>query len=224
MKKNRMMRLASILLVCVLLTTSVISGTFAKYTTKIDSEDSARVANWGFERSNSMDITDLFAKAYKMDDKSAFATNSVVAKEDVIAPGTCGQATFAFKYDEASGTAPEVAYTFEVSTAGSECHDDIQTNANIKWALDSQAEDKWGTWSDLMKDIEALDGNAYGTAKYLPNMLPAAFGTNDPVHTIYWKWEFSTGDDADTVDTNMGNDNALADVVIKITITATQVD
>ena len=31
MKKNKMMRLAAILLVCVLMTTSVISGTFAKY-------------------------------------------------------------------------------------------------------------------------------------------------------------------------------------------------
>ena len=48
MKKNRMMRLASVLLVCVLLTTSVISGTFAKYVTSVESTDEARVANWGF--------------------------------------------------------------------------------------------------------------------------------------------------------------------------------
>ena len=64
MKKNRMMRLASILLVCVLLTTSVISGTFAKYTTSVSSEDKARVAYWGFQSSNSMDISGLFVATY----------------------------------------------------------------------------------------------------------------------------------------------------------------
>jgi len=42
-----MMRLASALLVCVLLSTSVISGTFAKYVTTNKAEDTARVAKWG---------------------------------------------------------------------------------------------------------------------------------------------------------------------------------
>ena len=59
MKKNRIMRLASILLVCVLLTTSVISGTFAKYTTSQDASDSARVAHWGFNAAADFDL-DLF--------------------------------------------------------------------------------------------------------------------------------------------------------------------
>ncbi len=49
MKKNRMMRLASGLLVAVLLTTSMIAGTFAKYTTQDSAKDSARVAKWGVE-------------------------------------------------------------------------------------------------------------------------------------------------------------------------------
>ena len=43
MKKNKMMRLASFLLIAVLLTTSVISGTFAKYVTTDAQWDSARV-------------------------------------------------------------------------------------------------------------------------------------------------------------------------------------
>lgn len=47
MKKNTMMRIASVLLVVVLLTTSVISGTFAKYITSDDAQDSARVAKFG---------------------------------------------------------------------------------------------------------------------------------------------------------------------------------
>ena len=48
MKKNRAMRLAALLLVAVLMSTCGISGTFAKYVTEVSSEDSARVAYWGF--------------------------------------------------------------------------------------------------------------------------------------------------------------------------------
>ena len=45
MKKNKAMRLASALMVLTLLTTCVISSTFAKYTTSANGEDSARVAS-----------------------------------------------------------------------------------------------------------------------------------------------------------------------------------
>ena len=46
MKKNKMMRIASVLLVAVLLSTCVISGTFAKYTSSATSTDTATVAKW----------------------------------------------------------------------------------------------------------------------------------------------------------------------------------
>ena len=49
MRKNKMMRLASSLLVAVLITTSTISGTFSKYTTQDKASDAARVAKWGVE-------------------------------------------------------------------------------------------------------------------------------------------------------------------------------
>lgn len=47
MKKNVMMRVASFLLVAVLISTSAISGTYAKYVTEGSGTDSARVAKWG---------------------------------------------------------------------------------------------------------------------------------------------------------------------------------
>ena len=49
MKKNKMMRLASAMMVLTLMSTSVISGTFAKYVTKGEATDKARVAKWGVE-------------------------------------------------------------------------------------------------------------------------------------------------------------------------------
>lgn len=47
MKKNKIMRIASVLLVAVILTTCAISGTFAKYVTSGSGSDTARVAKFG---------------------------------------------------------------------------------------------------------------------------------------------------------------------------------
>lgn len=47
MKKNIMMRLSAVLLVAVLLTTCVISGTWAKYTKTGAADETARVAAFG---------------------------------------------------------------------------------------------------------------------------------------------------------------------------------
>ena len=221
MKKNRMMRAAAVLLVAVLLTTSVISGTFAKYVTSVESSDKARVANWGFERTNSMDLTNLFLGSY-----TNVASNN---GDDVIAPGTEGSTTFSFAYDGTNGTeGPEVAYTFEVKVDAS-CDAAILANKNILWKLDDE---DYGSWDDMIADITALSGSTTGKQQYAPNTLPTAFTDKDEVHTISWKWIFdenaankeATTVNGDELDTLMGNDNDLANCSIKITITATQVD
>lgn len=213
MKKNKMMRVASVLLIAVLMSTCAISGTFAKYTTSVSSSDSARVAKWGFEPV-AMDITGLFDKVY-----DEGATDYTVESEvDVIAPGTQGFAQFAFAYDEANGiNAPEVDYTFKVDITGTECDDSIKNNPNIQWKLDSG---DYGTWAQFIAALEALDGDE----DYEAGELPAGFGTADNTHTIYWRWIFTTGVASDEMDTDMGNADDLADVKIVIKITATQID
>lgn len=233
MKKNTMMRIASVLLVAVLLSTSVISGTFAKYTSSVTSNDSARVAKWGFT-ATAIDISDLFKTAYIADEMHSAA--------DAIAPGTTNSDTFNFTFGGASGiTAPEVAYTFTVSTADSFCDALIQGNKAIQWKLDTG---EWGTWEQLIAAIEALAGDASGTKQYAPNTLPTAFGSSSPSHTISWQWIFSptntyymkdgalvesgtagaTQMTQDELDTYMGNMETLEDLTLKITVTATQLD
>lgn len=217
MKKNTMMRVASALLVAVLLTTCAISGTFAKYTTSVTSEDKARVAYWGFQSTNTMDLTDLFKDAYD---------TTVGASVDVIAPGTTGSETFQFKYDETNGSAPEVAYTFEVSTAGSTIGAKIEENVNILWSLDGVEfvhDGSGSSWDKLIAAIEALDGNKPDN-RYEEGQLPDAFGTGDNTHSISWRWIFSNSDANDVFDTAMGNAAALEEVKLVIKITATQID
>ena len=108
MKKNRMMRAASFLLVAVLLTTSVISGTFAKYVTTATGSDSARVAKWG------VTITangEMFKTNY---DNTAI---SAVAEEDIVAPGTTGSLV-AMTLSGAPEVKVEVKYESELTLTG----------------------------------------------------------------------------------------------------------
>ena len=225
MKKNRTMRVATLLLALTLITSCFVGGTFAKYTSSVNSQDSARVANWGFEPS-AIDLTGLFDMVY-----NGNGDTSVSAETDVIAPGTTGSDTFKFVYDESAGKYPEVAYTFTVDTTGSTIHNDVKSNTNIQWKLDNG---DWGTWDELMTAIKTLSGDDSGSAAYAPGTLPTAFGSDDTEHTVSWQWVFETADVDDTetnemvaqdvIDTNMGNANTLADVTLKITITATQLD
>ena len=85
MKKNRMMRVASILLVAVLLTTSAISGTFAKYVTSDSVSDSARVAKWGVTVTTT---GSLFEHQYSYASDSTKSSVIRVDAGDVVAPGT----------------------------------------------------------------------------------------------------------------------------------------
>lgn len=212
MKKTKLMRAALLLLVLTLVTSCFVGGTFAKYTTSANGTDSARVAKWGFNNA-SVVLTDLFKTAY---DKN------VQGKVDVIAPGTTNSATFSFAYGGAT-TAPEVAYTFEVSTTGSTCDLSIKENTNIQWKLDNG---EWGTWDALITAIEALDGNRDDN-KYAPGELPTAFNATDGnKHTVAWQWLFDTANDAtqDVTDTDMGNADELAKVELVITVSATQID
>lgn len=226
MRKNKMMRAASGLLVAVLLSTCAISGTFAKYTTSANGTDSARVAKWGF-KSASVELTDLFKKSYNNADGKMTVNSGNT--EDIIAPGTTNSGAFSFTYggedldkNDTTVDAPEVAYEFTVSTDGSSVDSSIQANKNIQWRLDDNA---WGTWDKMIADVKALSGDSSGKKEYAPNTLPDAFNSNNlNKHTVSWQWIFSTDTAADTEDTRMGNMDELDDVTLKITVTATQID
>ncbi|MBQ2062339.1 MAG: hypothetical protein II458_06650 [Oscillospiraceae bacterium] len=97
MKKNRVMRVFSLLLALTLISTCAISGTFAKYVTKAEGEDQARVAKWGILLT--MEGDKMFAPEYEADDttfESQDGTKMSVRVDpnydgdikDLVAPGT----------------------------------------------------------------------------------------------------------------------------------------
>ena len=96
MKKNTMMRLAAVMLMCVLLTTSVVGGTFAKYVTSDSDTDIARVAKWGVNVEVVVDgafATEYNAKSAVNDHDGNAIVHTVVSADNnknVLAPGTHG--------------------------------------------------------------------------------------------------------------------------------------
>ena len=200
MKKNRMMRLASILLVCVLLTTSVISGTFAKYTSTASASDTARVAKWGWG-STTISI-DLFDDTYDGTVDSADDAN-------VIAPGT--KKTGKLIWTPAASFAPEVDYTLSFAIDNTT---DIPAilEAELDWVLKIDSVETTYTTFDALK--AALEAKTYsGEASVVGPTVDIEIG---------WVWAFDGGDDA--ADTYLGNMDTLADLNIDITMTATQVN
>ena len=200
MKKNRMMRMAAVLLVCVLLTTSVISGTFAKYTSEATGTATARVAKWGWGETTI--AIDLFDDVYGTSVDSADDAN-------VIAPGTAKTAAIVWTADESF--APEVDYTLSFKVADTTDIPEI-LEAELDWTLkiDGVAQ-SFTTFTALKNALEAktYPGNADDDAP-------------DVNIEIGWSWAFNGGDDA--ADTYLGNMDPLASLTIAVTMTATQVD
>ena len=216
MRKNKMMRAASGLLVATLLTTCVISGTFAKYTTTTSGSDNARVAYWGFNQDADTTIA-LFADTYtNVDSENG---------DKVIAPGTDGTSTFKFVYDENNkAKKPEVAYTFKVDAAITGDHSKLDADKSFKWTLQKKGDTsatEYQTADALVAAIKALSGDPSGTKTYNPGELPTAFTAADEEYTVGWKWDF---EGQDVKDTELGNEADLENVDLSISITATQID
>ena len=204
MKKNRMMRLASILLVAVLLSTSVISGTFAKYTSTSSDSDTARVAKWDIKLENETMVEtftfDLFNTTTA--DLNNVATSGSNADDVVIiAPGTSG--SFEINLKNASEVNAEYTIAYTIVS-----NDDIP----LQFSTDGT---NWAT------DIATLN-----VTKVAINM-----GVDVPV-VVRWRWAFE-GTDAgapagqtNETDTDLGEAAVAADkkIEVKAVVTVDQVN
>ena len=106
-KINRIIMISvSVLLSLVLITSSVLSGTFAKYVTgeKSVSSNTGTVASWGI----TVDVGDHLEKQYS-NSESKIVVNTI-GTTDVIAPGTSGS----LAWFRVSGN-PEVAFDIDLS-------------------------------------------------------------------------------------------------------------
>lgn len=161
MKKNKVMRLSSGLLVLTILTTCIISGTFAKYVTGDKEQDFARAAKWGVTTTISGALFGQHYGAFEADSEgtevdgsnqiSAAYTGSVdrtaggVADtgENIVAPGTKSENMTV----SISGT-PEVAGKIAVTV------DDTEgKNYSDIWL----ASGKYGVMTDVTETVKTSD-------------------------------------------------------------------
>lgn len=233
MKKNVMMRLASFLLVAVLISTSAISGTYAKYVTADEGSETARVAKFGV----SIDAKSfgMFEADYKTDDTTATfeGTYSVSAaaddRDDVMAPGTSG--SFAdIKIKGTPEVAVAVAIVSDVAISGNWIVDgDFYCPIVITVGTKAISGLDYSSATAFADAIKAeIDGKS---AQYKPNTdLSGIYDTTNL--DLAWAWAFETGEDEAAKTANNKKDTALGDravaedleISIGVEISVTQID
>ena len=194
MKKNKTMRIASVVMMAALLSTCAISGTFAKYTSASTGTATARVAKWDIrlgqsEQHMTDEFTfDLFNTTYDNEAVKSATTDKV------IAPGTTG--SFEINIQNKSEVAAKYWIDFTEKKT--------DPNIPLQYSTDQM---NWET------DINKLD------IKQEAAFELAIDTTANPV-TIYWKWDFNGND---TTDTELGT-AGTATVTVTAKVTAEQVD
>jgi hypothetical protein len=223
MKKNNMMRIASVLLVAVLMSTCAISGTFAKYVTSANSSDSARVAKFGVVITANGNI---FAADY----------NGKVTAEggtpDVVAPGTSGKLA-SMTLSGKPEVSVEVTYTGTVQLTG-------WTNSNGKFYCPVKVNVAgtnlcgldYATSADFITAIQ--DNIASYSKTYAPNTDLSTVGIGAESLKISWEWAYEDAttylngaQQNDTDDTFLGDQAAAGNastILISLVTTVTQVD
>lgn len=225
MKKNKMMRLASAMMVLTLMSTSVISGTFAKYVTQDSASDSARVAKWGVEVV--VEGSDLFSDKYE--DGNETVVSSVV-NEDVVAPGTKNDEGVKFTLKgkpevdvNVSITVEEVKDVFlkagsyaDMTTGNDKDYFTFNTDYYpVVFTLSngSGTELKSGKLTEIKTYLEGLSKKCEANT----DLGSSALGTGiDGEYVLTWAWEFPTAEDKETdqKDTLLGN--LAADSALKV--------
>lgn len=210
MKKNKTMRVASLLLALVLVTTCFVGATFAKYVSEASAEDAVVVAKWSFKVNN--EEIAVTGSAPELDFnlfetiKDSNGSTEADVKAGLIAPGTSG--SFSFDVENSSEVTANYTIAFK------------QTQANMPTGYTAPI--KFYSDAAFQNEIQATEG------VYTLQGGELTSGTSAAAQTVYWQWAYSTGADADAIDTAIGiaaqTGSAVPSITINTTVTATQVD
>lgn len=233
MKKIKTMRIASVLLIAVLLTTSVISGTFAKYVTRGEIGDSARVAKFGVTISGS---GTLFAQTYFAADAGESNSNRPGVGADVF-DGTWSSLTVESSNGDslvAPGTKNDAGLSLAVAGAP-------EVDVKVTLKIEEGSKDVWlaeGWFAD--RTTAATGDPFYNASLYTPIVYTLALnntvlktgtlaeikdfldggyslyvdantvmsGDTALTYTLTWAWDF----DDDGKGTNDKQDTLLGDI------------
>lgn len=175
MKKNRLFMLGLVTVFVAVLSLTLVSSTFARYTSTVTGQDSAKVAKWAFDyNSSSLDLAqnDVAFKLFETINDTKDGLDETDVADGRIAPGTCG--SFALSFQNKSEVTATLSVAFdEVTISG----------VPLEFSFNSD-------FTDSVDDIAELSWNQ--------NL---AIGSAAIEKTIYWRW---VEDGDNTVDTNLG--------------------
>ena len=247
MKRNKMMRLASMLLVAVLVTTTTISGTYAKYVTTDGASDTARVAKFGVVVSAE---GGLFDTTYKTGtntpggvgavdtDGTVLSVESYNGTDKLVAPGTKNTDGITFSI---TGT-PEVDVNISLAyrTLGGTYDNDVFLGkpADGKEYPDMTtgdvdgftfAEDYYPVKYTLVHTPAGGGAATTGNLAAIKTKLNTVFATtfvdaNTPLESTFgtfkltWEWEFEPGADEAARKAVNQKDTMLGDLMANPTI------
>lgn len=249
-RNNWTMRAAGMMLALVLITSSFVGGTFAKYTTSGNGEDSARVAKFGVNVEVSANNV-MFKKEYETDNidaKNASISLSVkheksTSPEFLVAPGTkvddAVKLSITGKPEVAVNVKIEVDPALDVYLLAGTYNDPTKASGTFK--LDK---DYHPVKFTLKREGTVLkDGVPLTEIKnYLENTLSKNYGPNENLGsylenlTLSWEWPYEGEGVNDAADTLLGNLTAGVGVgsvpigkywntiQFKLTATVTQID
>jgi len=227
-------------MIATMLTTSIVSGTYAKYVTSDSAKDSARVAKFGVTVAAS---GSLFDTSYENGDGTITVVSST--DEKVVAPGTKSDEALTFSISGEPEVSVKVAIDVEYEESTSDVFlkagtypdmttddpgDTFTLNADyhpIKYTL-SKGSDKilnGGTMKDLKSALATAVNSNIGSNMELADTLGE--------YSITWEWAFEQGQDqADTLlgDLAAGTVNGIdaanynLNTNIEFTVSVTQID
>ena len=227
MKKNRMMRVASALMVAVLLSTCAISGTFAKYITEKESTDTARVAKFGVDLAVTVD--GAFATEYDADTTATDKLGAAIAKtvvasstdqDNLVAPGTKGDLMASATIQ---GT-PEVAVNVKQEATLVLTNWAVEGTYYCPLVITVDGAKFYGMdYTSAAEFIAAVEAALDSDVNYAPNT------DLTDTHSVTWAWAFegTDGKQTDVKDTALGDYAAKTDdIEISFTykVTVTQID
>ena len=243
MKKNKSMRLAGGLMIATMLSTSIVSGTYAKYVTSDNAEDSARVAKFGVTVTAS---GSLFDKTYyavnnanngnKPGNGTADTDNTTLTVEsleddNVVAPGTKNDEGITFTI---AGT-PEVDVRLdvvvdevkEVFLKGTTTKLPDMTTGDVKDTFDNTIDYypvKFTLTQDTGTEVTLVNGGKLSDVKDALEKISRYINVSDKdlsetigTLNLTWEWGFEGNDKADTL---LGDLAAGTTLVPATTLTA----
>ena len=200
MRKNRLFILGIFTVMVALVSLSLVSGTWAKYTSTVSGEDSANVAKWAFtvsDKSYGYGSTTAFTEKFTFnlfntikDTDGSGETDISATDGSIIAPGT--QGSFDLVLTNTSQVTAQYSVVFEVTNS---------QNIPVEFSTDGGT--SWGT---SLGNIAVSDDTK----------LAHTSGTD--TITVQWRWVFA-GDH-----TALGILGDAAEIKVSAAVTFTQVD